>query len=64
MASLEELGRKLDEEMEKLRRFVESEVVPKTGRRAAELLRAASKRLADLAAELESRGARTSAEKK
>ena len=57
MPSLEEVGRKIDAEIDRLRRLFETEVRPTTERRAAELLRAASQRLADLAGELESRNA-------
>ena len=58
MAHLEEVGRKLDRELEKLRRFFETEVKPTTERKAAEVLRIASKRLSELAEEIESRASR------
>ena len=58
MAHLEEVGRKLDRELEKLRRFFEAEVKPTTERKAVEVLRIASKRLSELAEEIESRASR------
>ena len=55
MVNLEDVGRKLDREIEKLRRFVETELRPTTERKAIKVLRAASERLGKLAEELESR---------
>ena len=58
MANLEDIGRKLDRELEKLRRFFETELRPTTERKAIEVLRTASKRLGKLAEEIESRVSR------
>jgi len=55
---LQDVGRKLDRELEKLRRFFETELRPTTERKAVEVLRAASKRLGKLAEEIESRASR------
>ncbi len=64
MPKLEEVGRALDRELKKLREFFESEVKPTTQRRLVQALRAASKRLAELASELESQSAEPPAGKK
>jgi hypothetical protein len=53
MMTLEEVGRVLDEELQSLRKFFESEVIPSSRRAAVEALRTASQRLHDLAAQLE-----------
>ena len=58
MVNLEDVGRKLDRELKKLRRFFETELRPTTERKAVEVLRAASKRLGKLAEEIESRASR------
>lgn len=53
MASFEEIGRSVDEELARLKRFFRDEVRPTTRRRLAEALRRASARLSSLAEELE-----------
>jgi hypothetical protein len=53
MASFEEIGRSVDEELARLKRFFRDEVRPKTRRRLAKALRKASARLSTLAEELE-----------
>jgi len=58
MVNLEDVGRKLDRELEKLRRFFATELRPTTERKAAVVLRTASKRLGKLAEEIESRASR------
>lgn len=58
MANFEQLGRKLDKELEKLHRYIENEVKPATRRKAVQALRKASERLADAAKKLEARVAR------
>jgi hypothetical protein len=58
VANFEEVGRQIDRELKKLRRYLEKEVKPATGRKAAAALRKASERLADAAKELEARVAR------
>jgi hypothetical protein len=58
MASFEQVGERIDRELEKLRRFFETELRPTTERKAIEALRQASRRLAKLAEDLEARAAR------
>jgi hypothetical protein len=55
MDKFEELGRRLDEELTRLRRYVEEEVAPETERRAAQFLRELSEKLTQAASKLESR---------
>jgi hypothetical protein len=57
MDKFEEIGRRLDEEMTRLRRYVEEEVAPETERRTAQFLREVSQKLTEAAAKLESRNA-------
>lgn len=57
MANFEEVGRTLDREFAKLRRFLAGEVKPATERQLVVALRAASRHLGELAEKLESRGA-------
>ncbi len=58
MENLESVVRALEEEARRVRDLFESEVLPQSRRAAADLLRGASKRLAELAAELEDLAAR------
>jgi hypothetical protein len=62
MDKFEEIGRRLDEEMTRLRRYVEEEVAPETERRTAQFLREVSQKLTEAAAKLESRNAARSAQ--
>ena len=55
MDKFEEFGRRIDEELTKLRRYLENEVAPETERRSAEFLREVSAKLAEAAAKLEAR---------
>ena len=55
MTTFEDIGRKLDSEVEKLRSVIEKEVSPATRLKAAKSLRSAAERLARLAADLESK---------
>ena len=55
MDKFEEIGQRLDEELTRLRRFVEEEVAPETERRTAQFLREVSQKLAEAAAKLETR---------
>jgi hypothetical protein len=55
MDKFEEVGRRLDEELTRLRRYVEEEVAPETERRAAEFLREVSEKLTVAASKLEAR---------
>ncbi|HUJ38923.1 MAG TPA: hypothetical protein VLW54_00135 [Candidatus Acidoferrales bacterium] len=62
MENLEEIVRALEQEARRVRDVFESEVLPRSRRAAAELLHAASQRLAELASELDqiSRGGNSS----
>jgi actin-like ATPase involved in cell morphogenesis len=50
----EEIGRKLDREVQRLRQVVEKKIAPATRRKVAQSLRRISEKLARLAADLES----------
>ncbi len=58
MANFEQIGRKLDKELERLRRYIQKDVKPVTKRKAVQALQKASKSLAEAAKELEARVAR------
>ena len=60
MDRFEEIGRRLDEELTRLRNYVEEEVAPETERRTASFLREVSTKLSEAAAKLEARVARRS----
>ena len=55
MDRFEELGRRLDEELTRLRRYVEEEVAPETEKRTAQFLREVAEKLAEVSRKLESR---------
>jgi hypothetical protein len=55
MDKLEEIGRRLDEELRRMGRMVEEEVGPEAERRAAIFLREVSEKISALAGKLESR---------
>lgn len=55
MDKFEELGRRLDEELTRLRKYVEEEVAPETEKRTAQFLREVSEKLAEASRKLESR---------
>ena len=55
MDKFEDIGKRLDEELTRLRKFVEEEVAPETERRTAELLRQATDKLAEATKKLETR---------
>jgi len=57
MDKFEEIGRRIDEELTRLRRYVEQEVTPETERRTASFLREVSEKLNEAAAKLEARTA-------
>jgi hypothetical protein len=57
MDKLEEVGRKLDEELTRLRRFVEEDLAPETEKRTAIFLREVSEKLTEAAGWLEARRA-------
>lgn len=55
MDKFEELGKRLDEELTRLRKWVEEEVQPETEKRSAQFLREVSEKLAEASKKLESR---------
>lgn len=57
MDKFEEMGHKLDEELSRLRRFVEEDLAPKTEERTAQFLREVSEKLTDAAQWLDARRA-------
>lgn len=57
MDKLEEIGRRLNEELTRLRRYVDEEVAPETERRTAQFLREVSETLTTAASKLELRNA-------
>jgi hypothetical protein len=57
MDRFEEIGRRIDEELARLRRYVEEEIAPETERRTATFLREVSGKLNDAATKLEARQA-------
>lgn len=57
MDKFEEFGRRIDEELTRLRRFVEEEVAPETEKRTATFLRDVSTKLSEAASKLEARQA-------
>jgi hypothetical protein len=61
MDKFEEFGRRIDEEVARLRKFVEEEVAPETEKRTASFLRDVSSKLSEAASKLEARQAARSA---
>lgn len=57
MANFERIGQKIDCELDRLKRYLETEVRPATKKRLAAALRSTSARLAKMARELDRRGA-------
>jgi hypothetical protein len=57
MDKFEEFGRRLDEEITRLRKYVEEEVAPETEKRTAQFLREASEKLNEASKKLEARAA-------
>ena len=55
MDKFEELGRRLDAELGRLRTYLEDEVAPETEKRTAQFLREVSEKLSEAAKKLESR---------
>ena len=55
MDKFEEFGKRIDEELTRLRRYIEQEVAPETERRGAAFLREVSEKLIDAASKLEAR---------
>jgi hypothetical protein len=57
MDKFEEFGKRIDDELQRLRHFIEDEVAPETERRGAIFLREVSEKLSDAARKLEERNA-------
>jgi hypothetical protein len=55
MDKFEEIGRRLDAELTRLRKYVEEEVAPETEKRTAIFLREVSEKLAEASRKLENR---------
>ena len=53
MDKFEDIGRRFDEEIARLRNYIEDEVAPETERRTAEFLREVSVKITEVAAKLE-----------
>jgi hypothetical protein len=60
MDNFEEIGRRIDAEMERLRKYVDEEIAPETERRTASFLRDVSGKLDQFAQKLEARMSRRS----
>ena len=58
MDKFEEIGKHIDAEMERLRRYVDEEIAPETERRTASFLRDVSGKLDEFAGKLEARMSR------
>jgi CHASE3 domain sensor protein len=57
MDKFEEMGRKLDDELSRLKKFVENDLAPETEKRTAQFLREVSEKLTEAAGWLEARRA-------
>jgi hypothetical protein len=55
MDKFEELGKRLDEELTRLRKYLDEEVAPATEKRTAQFLREVSGKLSEAAQKLETR---------
>ena len=55
--NFEDIGRRIDEELARLRKYIEDEVAPETERRTASFLRDVSAKLTEAAVKLEARNA-------
>lgn len=62
MDKFEDIGQRLDEELARLRRFVEEDFAPETEKRTAQFLREVSEKLTEAAGWLEARRAARSGE--
>jgi hypothetical protein len=57
MDKFEEFGRRIDEELSRLRKFIEEDVAPETEKRTAKFLREVSDKMSEAASKLEARQA-------
>ena len=55
MDKFEEIGKRLDEELTRLRKYLEEEIAPATEKRTAQALREAAEKLSEAARKLEAR---------
>jgi citrate lyase beta subunit len=55
MDKFEEIGRRLDAELTRLKKYLEDEVAPETEKRTAQFLREVSEKLSEAAKKLETR---------
>src|SRR4029077_13350986 len=55
MDKFEDFGRRIDEELTRLRKYIDEEVAPETEKRTAQFLREVSEKLTQAAAKLETR---------
>jgi len=62
MDKFQEFGQRLDEELARLRRFVEEDLAPETEKRTAQFLREVSEKLTEAAGWLDARRAARGAE--
>jgi hypothetical protein len=62
MDGFEDFGRRMDEELARLRRYIEEEVAPETEKRTAKFLREVSEKLTEAASKLEVRNAARAAQ--
>jgi hypothetical protein len=62
MDKFEEIGKRLDEELTRLRKYLEEEVAPATEERTAQALRRASEKLSEAAKKIEARVAARAAQ--
>ena len=58
MDKFEEIGKRIDADVERLRRYLDEEIAPETERRTASFLRDVSGKLDEFAAKLEARVSR------
>jgi hypothetical protein len=61
MKDFEEFGRWLDEEMDRVKRVIETEIKPTAEQKFSSALRIASKKLSEMAEEIDKRKTRTKA---
>ena len=64
MDKFEEFGRRIDDELNRLKKYLDEEVAPETERRTASFLRDVSVKLSEFATKLEARTARRASEQK
>jgi len=62
MDKFEDMGKRLDEELARLRKYVEEEVAPATEKRTAQVLREAAEKLSEAARKIEARVAARTAQ--